>query len=321
MKHITAVFGELRHDRKKAIITIVPTVAVVAALVAGVTLSGSSGHPAGSALAGPSVGSSNSSTATDAPGGLNSGSLSTGINDHLTATAKPGTSGSTGKAAGGNGVGATSNPGGTGTGKASNRGTGGGNTGPGGGATDPTSSDPTSSDPTHTSPTTPAPPTSTSPKPTPTPTHTTTPPQSGTAAQDIINDINAARAKKGLSKLHEDSRLDASSHEHNLVMAEHNSLTHQYPGEDPYYQRIANEGVSAQSSGECVGSEYNTNYDGVPESQDMFNEMMAEGPPATVYDTNHYSTIMNSKFTDVGVDVVVDDANGATWMTMDFAQE
>jgi uncharacterized protein YkwD len=137
------------------------------------------------------------------------------------------------------------------------------------------------------------------------------------SGQAVLNQINRARAKEGLSALVMNSGLVASAEKHNLRMADGCNLRHQCPGEASLGSRISAEGVSWSTVGENIG------FGGrVPSSTsaitamatNLTRSMLNERPP----NDGHRRNILSSSFTRVGISVYRD-SSGMVWMTQDFS--
>jgi uncharacterized protein YkwD len=60
--------------------------------------------------------------------------------------------------------------------------------------------------------------------------HATPNPQISAADLTLFNAANRDRAAAGLAPLQWDATLDAAAHQHVLLMAQRNALSHQFPG-------------------------------------------------------------------------------------------
>jgi hypothetical protein len=69
------------------------------------------------------------------------------------------------------------------------------------------------------------------------------PPQSSAADQALLKAANHDRAAAGLHQLHWDPALAAAAHQHALLMAQKNQLSHQFPGEPPMQDRAKQAGA------------------------------------------------------------------------------
>jgi uncharacterized protein YkwD len=68
-------------------------------------------------------------------------------------------------------------------------------------------------------------------------------PQSSSADQTLFNAANRDRAAAGLSPLKWDDALATAAHQHALLMAKSNTLSHQFPGEPPMQDRARQAGA------------------------------------------------------------------------------
>jgi len=68
-------------------------------------------------------------------------------------------------------------------------------------------------------------------------------PQTSIADQVLLNAANRDRAAAGLAPLHWDVALAAAAHQHALLMAQKNALSHQFPGEPPMQDRARQAGA------------------------------------------------------------------------------
>jgi uncharacterized protein YkwD len=157
--------------------------------------------------------------------------------------------------------------------------------------------------------------TPTTPAPTPTP---TTPPGSvDPLAQQVLDQINEARAAAGLPAYTMEPGLVASAALHNQQMLGGCGLSHQCPGEAGLGERITAQGVRWNAAGENIG------YGGPVPATDqaivdmakrLTSGMLAETPP----DDGHRRNLLSSTFHRVEVAIIRDSA-GRVWLTQDFA--
>jgi len=141
--------------------------------------------------------------------------------------------------------------------------------------------------------------------------------QSGTAAAQVLELINQARASAGLPALTVTAGLETSSSQHNMRMADGCGLSHQCPGEPPLGDRETAAGVDWTSAGENIG-------DGGPVDDTpaaiaqmavgLTQSMLNEQPP----DDGHRLNILSSTFTHIGI-AVYRDGSGTVWLTQDFS--
>ena len=168
------------------------------------------------------------------------------------------------------------------------------------------------------------------PTPTPTPTHTAAPrphpspsssapagTSSGSAATQVLDLINSARAQAGLPAYTMSSGLDTSSRRHTMVMAGGCGLSHQCPGEASLGDRLTAAGVQWTAAGENIGEggpEPDSSADIAKMATGLTQSMLAEKPP----DDGHRLNILSSSFHHVGI-YVFRDSHGTVWMTQDFS--
>jgi len=133
------------------------------------------------------------------------------------------------------------------------------------------------------------------------------------AAQAVFSSLNATRSQAGLPALQWSSGLQASAHQHNLAMAAANQLSHRLPGEADLGSRISAQGVGWQWAAENIGETSEPSTAGV---LSLESYMVAEKPP----NDGHRQNILSTRARQVGIDVVIDQANHRLWLTEDFAQ-
>jgi uncharacterized protein YkwD len=113
-------------------------------------------------------------------------------------------------------------------------------------------------------------------------------PQSTSPARALFEAANRERAEQGLAQLHWDNALADAAHEHALLMAQRNTLSHQFPGEAPLQDRARVAGARFTEVAENV----------------------AEGPSATVIHSSwmhsppHRANLLDPELTAVGIAVV-----------------
>jgi uncharacterized protein YkwD len=164
-----------------------------------------------------------------------------------------------------------------------------------------TTTSPTTTAPTSTTANAPAPPATDNPPPNPPPAAPSSqrPPTSPSAAEQVFQLVNNARADAGCDSVHEDSRLDNSAVAHSEDMANNGSLSHNGPGSTPFNRRIASYGYTGNELGENIAEGYTS-------AQQVFNAWMS--------DSGHRDNILNCQFVAMGVGV---DTQGWYW-TQDF---
>jgi uncharacterized protein YkwD len=132
-------------------------------------------------------------------------------------------------------------------------------------------------------------------------------------ADAVLDELNAERAAHGLSALQLNSKLSDSAHTHNLAMAKANTLSHQLSGEADLGSRASAAGYHWSMVGENIAYNSSRSESGVLAVQKaMYNEK----PP----NDGHRKNILNSKFDDVGVDVINDSVHGKVWLVTDFGR-
>lgn len=179
---------------------------------------------------------------------------------------------------------------------------------------------PTSSRPT-VAPTTAAAPTTTAPRTSSPPvvatTSTSASSNSQTAAQQVLDVINQARAQNGLKPYTMSTDLINSASAHNTRMENGCGLSHQCSGEAALGDRETAAGVQWTSAGENIGEGgpvSDTQSSIASMAVGLTNSMLAEQPP----NDGHRLNILSSSFTEVGI-AVTRDSSGTVWMTQDFA--
>jgi uncharacterized protein YkwD len=125
--------------------------------------------------------------------------------------------------------------------------------------------------------------------------------------------LNDARRQAGLTPLAWSARLQRSAAGHNQQMASANELTFRIGDEPALGVRQANQGVLGSYAAENVASTQSTGLAGALAAQQL---MLAEQAPEDSRRQNLLSTALNA----VGIDVLLDPANGRMWITQDFAQ-
>jgi uncharacterized protein YkwD len=112
-------------------------------------------------------------------------------------------------------------------------------------------------------------------------------PQSASAESALFEAANRERAAQGLAQLHWDNALANAAHEHALLMAQRNALSHQFQGEAPLQDRARVAGARFTEIAENV----------------------AEGPSATVIHSSwmhsppHRANLLDPELTAIGIAV------------------
>ena len=113
-------------------------------------------------------------------------------------------------------------------------------------------------------------------------------PQASAADLTLLNAANRDRAAAGLQPLHWDEALAAAAHHHAILMAQKNTISHQFPGEPPMQDRARNAGARFS----------------------LIAENVAEGPSVTGLHTQwmnsppHRANLLDPELNTVGISVV-----------------
>jgi uncharacterized protein YkwD len=132
-------------------------------------------------------------------------------------------------------------------------------------------------------------------------------------ANSVATLLNAERAGHHLKPVTTRNQLITSARSHNLAMARANVMSHQVRGERALGSRITAAGYKWRWAGENIGWNSAMTKAGVLMLEKaMYNER----PP----NDGHRLNILNTHFTDVGVDVYLDKAHHKVWLTVDFGR-
>lgn len=123
------------------------------------------------------------------------------------------------------------------------------------------------------------------------------------AEEQIVNLLNLARARQGLTSLKLDSKLQVAARQHSQLMAAKHQLSHQIGDEPTFSRRLENAGAQFSSAGENVA----------------FNQTAAAAHQALMESPPHRANILSPKFSAIGIGVVREGEN--LWVTEDFAHE
>jgi uncharacterized protein YkwD len=131
----------------------------------------------------------------------------------------------------------------------------------------------------------------------------------------VLEHINAARARAGLSPYTFSSALSRASAKHNQLMIDGCGLQHQCPGESGIGDRFSAQGVSWTAAGENIGVGSSGSSDAaiIQAANGLTDRMLAETPP----NDGHRKNLLSGTFKRIGLSVVRD-GKGNTWMTQDF---
>jgi uncharacterized protein YkwD len=139
----------------------------------------------------------------------------------------------------------------------------------------------------------------------------------GSAVDQVLRQINDARAQAGLPGYTITAGLTTSSERHNSAMADGCGLSHQCRGEPPLGDRETDAGVDWSIAGENVGEggRVSDSPDAIAQmAMDLTKAMLNERPP----DDGHRKNILSSAFHHIGI-AIFRDGHGTVWMTQDFS--
>ncbi len=125
--------------------------------------------------------------------------------------------------------------------------------------------------------------------------------------------LNSERAAHHLPALTMRTALLHSARNHNLAMSRANTMSHQLPGEPGLGTRVTSAGYKWHYAGENIGWNSIMTNTGV---QQLEKIMYAEVPP----NDGHKLNILNTRYTNLGVDVYLDPAHNKVWLTVDFGR-
>ena len=139
----------------------------------------------------------------------------------------------------------------------------------------------------------------------------------GSAVDQVLQQINDARAQAGLPAYTITSGLTTSADRHNSAMADGCGLSHQCRGEPPLGDRETDAGVDWSIAGENVGE--GGRVDDSPDAiaqmgRELTSAMLNERPP----DDGHRKNILSSAFHHIGI-AIFRDRHGTVWLTQDFS--
>jgi uncharacterized protein YkwD len=137
------------------------------------------------------------------------------------------------------------------------------------------------------------------------------------AVEQVLRQINDARAQAGLPDYTITAGLTTSAERHNSAMADGCGLSHQCRGEPSLGDRETDAGVDWSIAGENVGegSRVSDSPDATAQmAMDLTRAMLNERPP----DDGHRKNILSSAFHHIGI-AIFRDRHGTVWMTQDFS--
>ena len=122
------------------------------------------------------------------------------------------------------------------------------------------------------------------------------------AEAQMVELINHARAQHGLQPLMVDDRLTRAARKHSELMAQHNTLSHQFPGEPLPQTRMSNEGLPSDAEAENV----------------VLDQTVAGAHDSLMHSPPHRANILDPDYNAIGVGAVRSGDN--LWVTEDFAR-
>jgi uncharacterized protein YkwD len=125
--------------------------------------------------------------------------------------------------------------------------------------------------------------------------------------------LNAERKAHHLPALSMRTALLHSARSHNLAMARANTMSHQISGEPALATRITKAGYHWHYAGENIGWNSIMTTTGVLQLEKI---MYAEVPP----NDGHKLNILDKHYTNLGVDVYLDNTHHKVWLTVDFGR-
>ena len=139
----------------------------------------------------------------------------------------------------------------------------------------------------------------------------------GSAVDQVLQQINDARAQAGLPAYTITAGLTTSAGRHNSAMADGCGLSHQCPGEPPLGNRETDAGVDWSIAGENVGEggQVSDSPDAIAQmGKELTTAMLNERPP----NDGHRKNILSSAFHHIGI-AIFRDRHGTVWLTQDFS--
>jgi uncharacterized protein YkwD len=129
----------------------------------------------------------------------------------------------------------------------------------------------------------------------------------------VLSQLNAERRAHHLKPLKVSTRLISSARTHNLDMAAKNTMSHQLRGEKSFDRRISATGYDWSWVGENIGWNSNISKAGVKYLETI---MYKEKAP----NDGHRRNILNKHYTNVGIDIYIDNVHHKVWLTQDFGR-
>ncbi|WP_375483821.1 CAP domain-containing protein [uncultured Jatrophihabitans sp.] len=131
--------------------------------------------------------------------------------------------------------------------------------------------------------------------------------------KSVLTLLNQERAAHHLHAVTSNAKLLNSARGHNLAMARANLMSHQEKGEPALGSRVTAAGYKWSWAGENIGWNSQVTGAGVLMLQKMMYNEVAPND-------GHRLNILNTHFTNVGVDVYVDKTHHKVWLTVDFGR-
>lgn len=108
------------------------------------------------------------------------------------------------------------------------------------------------------------------------------------AEGELVRLANEERAQAGLPKLETDERITQAARAHARLMAERGNLSHQFPGEVPLMQRLAQSDLRFSAAAENVSS----------------SQSAADSHAGIMRSPPHRANLLNARYNAIGVGVV-----------------
>ncbi|MCW2494985.1 CAP domain-containing protein [Jatrophihabitans sp.] len=129
-------------------------------------------------------------------------------------------------------------------------------------------------------------------------------------AASMLKLLNSERATHHEGALRANSLLVSSAHQHNLMMAKDNSMSHQLPGEAGFSTRISRAGYKWSRAAENIGWSSSQTLSALTGLEKLMFEEKAPND-------GHRLNILGS-YRDIGIDVYFDTKHHKMWFTQDF---
>lgn len=134
-------------------------------------------------------------------------------------------------------------------------------------------------------------------------------------ARFVFDSMNNARADNNLPAYEWDENLARAARAHNFVMADHNKLSHQLPGEPELGTRLSAQQVQWMQCGENVAYYQPVRADNAQQkAEELHLAMLNQVPP----EDGHRRNKLSPDFERVGISVYLDPQRNL-WMTENYA--